>query len=127
MDPPELERVRRIALALPGVTERRSHGAPCFFVRERRPLCYVHDHHAGDDRVTLWCPVADGVAEGLSSTEPRRFFRPTPSASGVFATWLGVFLDAFPGDEDWSEIEAILEGAYRSVAPRALVAELDAR
>lgn len=127
MQPPELERVRRIALSLPEVNERLSHGAPCFFVRDKRPLCYVHDHHAGDQRTTLWCPAPPGVAEELASTEPTRFFRPTPSASGVFATWLGVFLDAFPHDADWVEVARILEEAYRSVAPRALVARLDAR
>jgi hypothetical protein len=30
MERDELDRVRRIALALPGVTERISHGEPCF-------------------------------------------------------------------------------------------------
>ena len=35
----ELERVRKIALALPEVNERVSHGEPCFFVRDKRPLC----------------------------------------------------------------------------------------
>ncbi len=43
-----LDRVRAIALALPEVTERLSHGAPCFFVRDRRPICYFHDDVAGD-------------------------------------------------------------------------------
>jgi hypothetical protein len=47
-----LERVRRVALALPEVCERLSHGATCFFVRVKRPICYVHDHH-NDDRVSL--------------------------------------------------------------------------
>ena len=46
-----LDRVRRIALALPDVIERTSHGEPCFFVRNRRPLCYFHDDHKGLLRV----------------------------------------------------------------------------
>jgi hypothetical protein len=43
----EFNRLREIALALPEVNERLSHGAPCFFVQDKRPLCYYHDHHTG--------------------------------------------------------------------------------
>ena len=122
----ELAQVRRIALALPAVRERLSHGAVCFFVQDRRPLCYLHDDHHGDGRVSLWCPSVPEVQEELVTTEPRRFFRPQPSTSGTFATWIGVYLD-LPGDDgvDWDEIAAILGEAYRLVAPRQLLAQLD--
>ena len=124
----ELDRVRRIALALPGVNERVSHGAPCFFVQDSRPLCYFHDHHRGDRRVTLWCPAPPGVQDELVGSEPERFFAPSPSAKGTFSDWLGVFLDTAGEHEvDWLEIAAIVEGAYRLVAPKQLVAELDHR
>jgi hypothetical protein len=43
----ELDEVRKIALALPEVNERLSHGALCFFIQDRRPLCYYHDNHCG--------------------------------------------------------------------------------
>ena len=123
-----LGRVRRIALALPGVTERRSHGAPCFFVGDRRPLCYVHDHHRGDARVSLWCPAPPDVPDELATTDPSRFFRPQPSASGTFAGWLGMYLDPVGADAvDWAEVAAVIDEAYRLVAPRRLVAELDER
>jgi hypothetical protein len=50
------------------------------------------------------------------------------SASGTFAQWLGVYLDTTGEDAvDWHEIAAIVEDAYRLVAPRALIAELDSR
>lgn len=39
----QLFRLRAFALALPEVNERLSHGAPCFFIRDKRPLCYIHD------------------------------------------------------------------------------------
>jgi hypothetical protein len=51
-------RVRKLALSLPGVAEHVSHGAPCFFVGDKRPIYYFHDHHGGDDRVTIWCPAS---------------------------------------------------------------------
>jgi len=121
----DLERLRRITFALPEVTERLSHGAPCFFVREKTPLCYFHDHH-NDDRVSLWCPAPPGVQEGLIRAQPERFFKPTPSAKGTFSDWLGVFLDT-RGDAtvDWGEIAEILEDAFRLVAPASVVARLD--
>jgi hypothetical protein len=123
-----LDRLRLLALALPGVEERVSHRAPCFYVRNRA-ICRFHE--AGfrtDDRVALWCLSAAGVAEELAVAEPSRFFRPTPSASGVFANWLGVCLDTTGRDAvDWHEIGAILDEAYRLVAPKRLVAELDQR
>ena len=125
-----LDQLRSLALALPGVEERVSHRAPCFYVR-KRAICRFHDADFGtDDRVTMWCLSAPGVAEEMASAEPRRFFQPTPSAGGVFADWLGVYLDpdpAGPDALDWDEIGAILEEAYRLVAPKGLVAELDRR
>ncbi len=123
----ELDRVRAIALALPEVTERLSHGATCFFVRDKRPLCYFHDHHNAD-RVSLWCPAPPGMQAALVASGPTRFFKPPTSASGTFSDWLGVFLDP-SGDAvlDWDEIAEILEEAFRLVAPATAVAELDRR
>lgn len=123
----ELVRVRKIALALPEVNERLSHGAPCFFVRDKRPIAYFHDEDfQGDGRVTLWCPAPPGVQEELVATEPERFFAPTPSSSGVFKDWVGVFLDSSGGTAvDWAEVAAVVEDAYCSVAPKKLIAQLD--
>src|SRR5215218_4705093 len=119
----EFEQVRRIALALPGVTERVSHGEPCFFVQDKRPLCYYHDDHRGDGRISLWCPAPRDVQEELVSTEPERFFEPPTSARGTFSAWLGVFLDTTGAHKvDWGELGAIVEDAYRNVAPKSLVA-----
>lgn len=123
----ELNRVRKIALALPEVNERVSHGAPAFYVRDKRALCYFHDadFHTEGSRVALWCPAPDGVPEELVAAEPTRFFHPTPSASGTFSDWLGVYLDSRGDDRvDWDEVAAIIEDAYRMVAPKTLVAKL---
>ena len=124
----ELDRVRQCAVALPEVTERLSHGAPCFFVRDTRPLCYFHDRDFDDRaRVSVMCPAAAGVADGLLRARPTRFHRPAVSANGVFRDWLGLFLDESDSDRrDWDEVADIIEDAYRLVAPKHLVARLDA-
>jgi hypothetical protein len=123
----ELRQVREVALDLPEVSERLSHGAPCFFVRGKRPLCYFHDDDFDDRvRVSLMCPAFAGVAEALAGFRPDRFYRPGTSASGVFRDWLGMFLDDTDGDiVDWEEVAAVLEDAYRLVAPKRLVDWLD--
>ena len=77
----ELNRVRRIALSFPEVNERLSHGEPCFFVRNQRPLCYFHDDHNGDGRISLWCPAPLDLREELVTTEPERFFKPPTSGA----------------------------------------------
>lgn len=119
-----LEEVRRVAMRLPEVVERFSHGAPCFYVRHRA-LCYFHDAEFDrENRTSIWCPSPPGVADEVVAAEPIRFFHPQPSASGVFSTWLGMYLDT-ADENDWSEIAAVIEDAYRLVAPKHLVAQLD--
>ena len=113
-------------MALPRVTERISHGEPC--VQGKQPLCYFHDNHRGDGRISLWCPAPPWRAPDLTASEPDRFLHPTPSASGVFATWLGIYLDADDDDRvDWGEIARTIEDAFRTVAPKTLIDKLDHR
>jgi hypothetical protein len=115
-----LDRLRAICLSLPEVTERLSHGAPTWFVRGKTTFVtyWEYGHHA-DQFPHLWCAAPPGVQQELVETEPARFFRP-PYVGG--RGWIGVRLD---GRVDWNEIAAILEEAYRVVAPKALVQVLD--
>ena len=116
-----LRRVRRLCLALPAVTERLSHGSPTFFVRDKSTFVMFHDDHHGDGRLALWVAAPPGVQQDLVETEPARFFRPPYVGH---RGWLGVRLDV---DPDWDEVAAIVEDAYRQVAPKNLLAELDSR
>ena len=113
------QRVREISLALPEVTERLSHGAPTFFVRDKRAFVMCMDDHHGDGRLAIWCAAAPGVQAMLVGGDPERFFVPPYVGH---RGWLGVRLDVKP---DWDEIGGIVEDAYRAVAPKRLVAELD--
>ncbi len=114
-----LERVRRICLALPEVTERLSHGAPTWFVRDKKVFVTYMDHHHDDGRLALWVAAPPGVQEAMVEEDPERFFRP-PYVGG--RGWLGVRLDR---DLDWAEVERICEDAYRVIAPKRLVDALD--
>jgi hypothetical protein len=116
-----LAQVRRICLDLPEVTERPSHGSPTWFVRGKKTfVTFVDDHHS-DGRLAIWCAAPPGAQAQLVEQEPERFFRP-PYVGG--RGWLGVELDK---DPDWDEMAMICEDAYRQVAPKTLIAELEAR
>jgi len=110
-----LEAVRRLCLALPETSERLSHGAPTFFVREKRPFVMVLTNHHGDGRFAAWCAAAPGVQELLVDADPERFFRP---AYVGHRGWLGVRLDRGIGGD---ELAGIVEDAYLEVAPAKLV------
>ena len=116
----ELDQVRQIAFALPEVSERTSHGAPCFFIREKKTLCYFHDNHHNDNRLCIWVPAPTGVQDDVVRLEPDRFFVPPYVGH---RGWIGLNLDVEP---DWDEVAGILEDAYRLVAPKTLVKQLDA-
>jgi hypothetical protein len=116
-----LTEVRRICGDLPEVSERPSHGSPAWFVRGKKTFVMFLDDHHDDGRLAIWCAAPPGVQEQLVEQEPQRFFR--PPYVGVRG-WLGVCLDV---DPDWGEVAAICADAYRQVAPKKLVAELDGR
>ena len=121
-----LDRLRDVALALPEVTEKISHKAPAFYLR-KRAFCRFHElDYNGDGRIALWCQAEAGVAADMAASEPHRFFQPQPSAGGVFESWLGVYLDTTGANAvDWDEIAAILADAYRQVAPKKLIAQME--
>lgn len=110
-----LARVREICLALPQTSERLSHGAPTFFVREKRAFAMVLTDHHGDGRFALWCAAGEGVQALLVAADPERYFRPPYVGH---RGWLGMRLDR--GLED-DELAGVLEDAYVEVAPAKLV------
>lgn len=115
-----LPRLRELCLSLPETTERLSHGEPTWFVRGRKTfVTYADRHH--DERVAFWCAASPGVQEALVAAEPGKYFRPPYVGQ---RGWLGVWVDV---PVDWDEIAELVTDAYRVVAPRTLVAELDRR
>jgi hypothetical protein len=110
-----LERVRGICLALPETSERLSHGAPSFFVREKKCFLMVLDDHHDDGRFAIWCAAPLGNQEFLIGANPDRFFRPPYVGH---RGWLGVRLN---DDVEWDELEGVVEDAFAAVAPKSLL------
>jgi hypothetical protein len=101
-----LQRLREICLAFPNASERLSHGAPTFFVREKRAFLMVMDNHHGDGRFAIWCAAPEGMQQLLVDTAPDKFFVPPYVGH---RGWLGVRLDR---ELDWNELAGIAEDAY---------------
>ncbi|MFA9430678.1 MmcQ/YjbR family DNA-binding protein [Egicoccus sp. AB-alg2] len=112
-------RLRERCERFPEVSERLSHGAVTFFVRGKRTLAYLTDDHHGDGRLALVYPAPPGVQEDVIRAEPDRFFRPPYVGH---RGWVGLRLDV---DPDWDEVADVLDEAYRLVAPKTLVRQLD--
>ena len=110
-----LAKLREICLALPETSERLSHGAPTFFVREKRAFLMVLTNHHGDGRFAIWCAAPDGMQKMLVEGDPERFFVPPYVGH---RGWLGVRLDR---GIHWDELAGIAEDAYADVAPAKLV------
>jgi hypothetical protein len=118
-----LGRLRTLCLALPETSERLSHGAPTFFVREKKAFLMVLTNHHGDGRFAIWCAAPDGMQQTLVEAAPERFFVPPYVGH---RGWLGMRLDVFSTGKtspalDWEELAGVAEDAYAEVAPAKLV------
>ena len=77
----QIERVRRICLALPETWEKVSHGEPTWFVRKKVFAMFSNNHHH-DGHIAVTIPAArhPGV---LIQRSPKSFTGRRPSACGV--------------------------------------------
>ena len=91
----QLQRVRRICLALPGATEKPSHGEPTFFVKKRVFAMFSAGHHQ-DGHVAVLIPALPGEQEGLIAGFPSIYYR--PPYVGVKG-WVGIELNEVGDDE----------------------------
>src|ERR1700687_484361 len=107
-----LERVRRICFALPDTNERASHGAPTFFIRDKRSFVSFMDNHHEDGRLALWCASSSDVQQMLATSRPEQFFMPSYVAQ---LGWIGVRLDR---DLGWDEIAGVIRNAHEVVSQK---------
>ena len=105
-----LRRVRRFCAALPGTTEKLSHGEPTFFVAKRVYAMFANNHH-NDGHVAVWIPAPPGLQATLIKSEPRKFF--IPPYVGVRG-WVGIELEEI----DDEELAFHISEAWRLIAPK---------
>jgi hypothetical protein len=109
----QVERVRRICLALPESTEKLSHGEPTFFVHGKVFVMFADNHH-GDGRVAVWLRVPRGLQAVLIETSPDTFFKPPYVGP---RGWVGIELKHID-DEDLS---FHIQVAWEVTAPKRLL------
>ena len=119
-----LARVRALALALPEVHERESHGSPGWRAGSEKSgkfFAYFSDQHHGTPHVSLLvkCGSMDEL-EDLVEAQPHAYHKPAYyGASG----WIGVILNR-PG-VDWDEVAEWLARSWRQVAPKSATRLID--
>jgi len=116
MNEDQLERVRRICLAMPEAWEKLSHGEPTFFVGKKVFAMFSNNHH-NDGRIAVVCPAPPGIQAMLIEAEPEKFYR--PPYVGVRG-WIGIHLNRIPDEELLSH----LREAWRMIAPKKIRAML---
>ena len=106
----QLERVRRFCAALPGMTEKLSHGTPAFFVeKDKGVFAMFADNHHEDGHLAVWLPVPEDLQSALIEEEPATYFRPPYVGS---SGWIGIELARIRDDA----LEGHLREAWQLVA-----------
>ena len=111
----QLERVRRICLALPETSERLSHGEPTFFVHKKVFVMFANNHH-NDGHVAVWLPVPDGFQTSLIEASPEIYFK--PPYVGVRG-WVGIEL----ANIEEKDLNFHIQTAWELVAPKRLLSK----
>jgi hypothetical protein len=99
-----VERLRRICLALPGVTEKIAWGELTW--RVGKVFAQMDTHHHGADHVAVWLAVPPGLQEALVGENPVQFFRPPYVGN---KGWVGVRIDGRP---DWKVVAGVVRDAH---------------
>lgn len=123
-DDPGLAELRRLCLGYPGAEEHVSHGRPTFRAGKIFAVFGGSEKlRPGEHRQVPSALLFKADPPELPALdEDSRFF--VPAYYGPFG-WRALDLAA-PGT-DWAEIGELVDTSYRLIAPRRMVAELDAR
>ena len=113
----DLERLRAIALKLPGAGEKLSHGSPGFFVEKGKAFAYFwHDHHGdGETAVMVKTSGRDEQAMLVEADPEIYYVPPYLGPSG----WIAIRL---AGDAtDWDHVGDRVAQSWELAAPRRLL------
>ncbi len=120
-----LQKLRKLALAMPQVHERESHGSPGWRVgSEKSGKYFAHfsDRHHGHRAIAVLVKT-DSMDELLQlvETQPEVYYKPAYyGASG----WVGLILNR--AGVDWDHVADWMERSWRACAPKSAVKLMDA-
>ena len=113
----DLEKLRAVALALPGTAERTSHGSPGFLIEGGKFFAYIwHNHHGDGETAVLVKTTGADEMEALIDADAGLYFKPPylgPSG------WIAIRTDA--EGTDWDHIGDRVAQSWEMVAPRRLL------
>jgi phosphoribosylglycinamide formyltransferase-1 len=115
-DNPILERLTKLALALPEATRELKNSHAAFLVRKKIFAYFLNDHH-GDGIVAVTCKVFPGENAALAQAQPKRYYLPAYIGP---RGWVALRLDL--PKIDWSEVRDLLLTGYHLTAPKKLAA-----
>jgi hypothetical protein len=115
-----IEQLRAICLDLPGATEKLAWGEPTF--RAPKMFAMVDNDHHNSGHLAVWVRSTLDAQDVLVDANPDRFFVPPYMGK---SGWIGIRIG--DPDVDWGEVIDLIEDGYRLVAPKKLLAELDAQ
>jgi len=118
MNEDQIERVRRICLALPETSERLSHDEPTFFVHKKVFVMFANNHH-NDGHIAIWLPVPPGFQADLLEESPQVFFMPPYVGQ---RGWIGIDLDQVSD----ADLKMHIHIAWELIAPKRVRAQLGA-
>jgi hypothetical protein len=113
-----LQRVRKICLAFPETSEKLAWGHPTFRVRDKI-FATIGVNPEDGNKVTMTAKPPPGEQEALLAEGPPFFF---PKYVGVRG-WIGFAVNS---QTDWKLVAELIEDSYREIAPKRVVAQLDA-
>jgi hypothetical protein len=120
MPPSNLARIRRICLGFPGATEVVAWSSSTFRCKKIFAMHASADDHHGDGREGVWVKTDSFTQDMLLHSQPGRYFK--PPYVGPYG-WTGVYLNS---KTNWTALTDLLRDAYVQVAPKKLVAQLEA-
>ncbi|CAN5757989.1 MmcQ/YjbR family DNA-binding protein [soil metagenome] len=107
-------KLRKICLQFPEALEVEAWGDPTYRVRNK---IFAMEKGAGTE---VWLKAPAGEQEALINSHPDSYFVPPYVGS---KGWVGARLRA---ELDWAELADLIDQSYRLIAPKRLVAALDA-
>jgi len=111
-----LKKMRKLCFSFPEISERTSHGYPCFFFRDKKVLAM---YRPNEEPSAIWCPAEPGALETWRQMEAEMFYYPPYFGP---RGWLGIKLTS---ESDWDLIYSAIRFAFIKITPKKISETLE--